>query len=106
MTQLILIAIFLLAIMYIAIKYCIDSVLTERKVQFFAAEYEKALRENNKGYARAAGQFYYSALRRGKVTDRDEEAIKNDVALMKIEKFDFVQKNKEVVLPSEATMAA
>lgn len=46
--------------------------------------YDSALKGNNKSIALAAGRAYYSAMRKGKLTIYDEQAIANDLSTMTI----------------------
>jgi hypothetical protein len=47
------------------------------------SEYEDALKGTDKVKALKAGRAYYSALRSGKLTIYDEQAITNDISTMK-----------------------
>ena len=47
------------------------------------SNYDDALTGSDKRAALAAGRAYYSALRKGKLTIYDEQAITNDISTMR-----------------------
>ena len=46
------------------------------------AAYDQALLSKDKAQALTAGRIYYSAIRGGKFTTRDEQAIANDLSVL------------------------
>ncbi|MFD1139779.1 hypothetical protein ACFQ4C_01600 [Larkinella insperata] len=72
-------------------RYCTKWILARERLQFFAAEYERALRGNDKNYALAAGRSYFDVLRGGKRSKEDEEHIESDIALMVSEQIKTLQ---------------
>lgn len=46
------------------------------------ADYDQALIAKNKSEALRLGRIYYSAIRGGKFTTRDEQAIANDLSVL------------------------
>ena len=68
---------------YIAYRYCSDWLLNRKRTLQFANEYEKALLGDDKNRALLAGRAYYSALRRGRLTEQDEQTIQNNLLFMK-----------------------
>ncbi|RAK00305.1 hypothetical protein LX87_02007 [Larkinella arboricola] len=75
MTQAMLIVALLGAMAYLAFQYTSQRLLNCDKLRLLSEEYEKALKGNDRKYAEAVGQTYYSALRGGKLTEEDKKAM-------------------------------
>ncbi|RAK00301.1 hypothetical protein LX87_02003 [Larkinella arboricola] len=82
MTQAIFIVALSGAMAYRAYRHCRRKLLTRDKFQLLSYAYEQALLGNDRDYAEAVGEAYYSALRGGRLTREDEKAIAFELAVM------------------------
>lgn len=60
----------------------IQNVKKNKRIAALKGAYEQALRQGDKRVALEAGRKYYSALRDGKLTIYDEQALANDISTM------------------------
>lgn len=65
------------------VYFIVSDIRNKKELQTLKTEYQIALRSGDKQAALIAGRNYYSALRKGKLTIYDEQAISNDLAAMK-----------------------
>ena len=57
-------------------------VIRSRSIAKLKRRYDEALKSGNKVAALKAGREYYAALRNGRLTVYDEQAIANDLSVM------------------------
>ncbi|SDC68849.1 SHOCT domain-containing protein [Williamwhitmania taraxaci] len=77
--------IFFGGLLIIVVFLIIRSNLKSKRITKLRLEYRAALKGTNKARAVTAGRAYYSAVRNGRLTIYDEQAINNDMSTMNTE---------------------